>query len=200
MIEKIPQLPGATPIDDISGLKIKSISTLDQLYEVEFNNTLEAIKKYLIKKPSKRTAPFDLAWLKKLHREMFGAVWTWAGMIRQTEKNMGLKPFQIEPALQDLLNDLSEWKSSKADLIEQAARLHHQAVYIHPFENGNGRWARLLANIWLKQNEGAVTVWPEDNMTKGTSEIRGEYLKSLRAADDGSYEHLMELHRRYTEL
>ena len=200
MINKLPQLPGATPINDISGLKIKSINNIGQLYGAEFNNTLKAIKKYLIKKPTKRMAPFTLTWLKKLHREMFGDVWTWAGKIRQTEKNMGLKPFQIEPALRDLLDDLSVWQTSGTDLIEQAAMLHHRAVFIHPFENGNGRWARLLANIWLKQNAVIVTVWPEKNMTKGTSKIRGEYLKALRAADDGSYEHLTELHRRYTEL
>jgi len=199
MIDKIPHIPGATPIDDISGLKIRSINTLDQLYDVEFENTAKAISKYLASKPTKRMAPFNLNWVKKLHREMFGDVWTWAGKIRQTEKNIGIKPFQIETSLQNLLNDLVVWQSSDMDLIEQAARLHHRAVFIHPFDNGNGRWARLLANIWLKKNGGIVTVWPESDMTKGTSKIRDEYLIALKVADNGSNDKLIDIHRRYTE-
>ena len=200
MIKKTPDIPGATPIEDISGLKIKSINNIGQLYEAEFENTAKAISKYLAGKPTKRMAPFNLAWLKKLHRGMFGDVWTWAGKIRKTEKNLGVKPIQIEQSLQNLIDDISAWDSSGMDIIEQAAMLHHRAVHIHPFENGNGRWARLSANIWLKQNAGTVTVWPEKNMTKGTSKIRSEYLKALRAADVGCYETLIELHRRYTEL
>ena len=198
-MEKILHIPGATPIDDISGLKIRSISTLDQLYEVEFENTAKAISKYMARKPTKRMAPFNLNWIKKLHREMFGDVWVWAGKIRQTEKNILIKPFQIETSLQDLLDDLFVWQESDMDLIEQAALLHHRAVKIHPFDNGNGRWARLLANIWLKQNSGAVTDWPEKDMTKGTSKIRDEYLKALQTADNGSYDKLIDIHRRYTE-
>ncbi|MBI4208502.1 MAG: Fic family protein [Deltaproteobacteria bacterium] len=34
---------------------------------------------------------------------------------------------------------------------ELSARLHHRLVWIHPFENGNGRWARLIMNIHLKK-------------------------------------------------
>ena len=198
MIDKIPHIPGATPLDDLSGLKIRSINTLGQLYEAEFENTAKAITKYLASKPTKRMAPFDLKWIKKLHREMFGNVWTWAGKIRHTEKNLGVKPFQIETSLQDLLKDLFVWQNSDMDLIEQAARLHHKAVWIHPFDNGNGRWSRLLASIWLKQNGGNVIVWPENDMTKGTSIIRDEYLKALRAADNGNYDKLTDIHRRYT--
>ena len=43
------------------------------------------------------------------------------------------------------------------DLSEQAVLLHHRAVQIHPFENGNGRWSRLLANIWLKKHAHPIT-------------------------------------------
>ena len=39
---------GATPIDDVSGLKIKKIYTLQELNKVEMANIIEATKKYLI--------------------------------------------------------------------------------------------------------------------------------------------------------
>ena len=35
------------------------------------------------------------------------------------------------------------WETNATfDLLEQAMLLHHRAVQIHPFENGNGRWSR----------------------------------------------------------
>jgi hypothetical protein len=41
--------------------------------------------------------------------------------------------------------DLSFWHENKTfNAIEISARLHHRAVVIHPFLNGNGRWSRML--------------------------------------------------------
>jgi len=200
-MEDHSHIPGTTPLDDISGLKKTYIRTREQLFEAEFENTSSAIFKYLSQKPSKRTGPFNLSWIKKLHNEMFGDVWMWAGKIRQTEKNIGLKiPLhQIEVELQKMLHDLFVWDESGMDLIEQAAMLHHKAVQIHPFENGNGRWARLLANIWLKLNDAPMTVWPDSKMSSGVSSIRDDYLKAIKAADNYDYKFLIELHRQYTE-
>ena len=56
-----------------------------------------------------------------------------------------------------------------------AVHLHHRAVQIHPFLNGNGRWARLLANILLKLHKAPLTEWPEEAIG-ATSVIREEYL------------------------
>jgi Fic family protein len=64
--------------------------------------------------------------------------------------------------------------------------------------NGNGRWSRLLANIWLKLNKQPLTLWPEDAIG-ATSVIRDEYLAAVRAADGGNYASLIELHRQYAE-
>jgi hypothetical protein len=69
-----PTIPGETPIDDVSELKIKGITLRHELNEYEAKNILKAVIKYLAKKPSRRLAPFDLNWLRRLHREMLGAV------------------------------------------------------------------------------------------------------------------------------
>ena len=91
------------------------------------------------------------------------------------------------------------WGNSGMDLIEQAAMLHHKAVQIHPFENGNGRWARLLANIWLKLHDAPVTRWPDSEISSGASFIREDYLNAIKAADNYDYKLLIELHKQYTE-
>ena len=101
---------------------------------------------------------------------------------------------------------MSEWDSIEGEtpidpsdmpLLEQAARLHHSAVVIHPFENGNGRWSRMLANIWLKQNGSNLTFWPEATVGE-TSVIRDEYLQALKAADRMDFGPLFALHAKYT--
>lgn len=58
------------------------------------------------------------------------------------------KPKEIEQALKNLL----EWiENGSESTIIKAGIFHHQFVYIHPFEDGNGRVCRLLtALIFLK--------------------------------------------------
>ena len=188
---------GETPVEDLSGLIPRGISTRAQLAVAEAQNILSAVIKYLAATPSRELAPFDLPWSLRLHGEMFGDVWSWAGQPRQTELNLGSPAWRAGSDLQLLLDDFAAWRTfGTYDPVERAARLHHRAVQIHPFLNGNGRWSRMLANIALKQDAGQVVRWPEQAVG-GESVIRGAYLAALRAADDHDYASLVELHRRY---
>ncbi|MEM8974843.1 MAG: mobile mystery protein B [Pseudomonadota bacterium] len=187
-------IPGETPIDDLSGLKDKSIATRAQLGEAEARNILSATLKYLAAPPTEQMALFDLSWVKKLHAEMFRDVWDWGGKIRRTQTNIGVPPHTIEADLTNLLADLAAWKDSGMPLIEQAVRLHHRAVYIHPFPNGNGRWSRMLADIWLLQHGGKPVGWPVD--INGESPIRETYLQALRQADNHDLDPLLALYHQ----
>jgi len=131
---------GATPIFDISDLKLDGIVTYSQLCDAEAENILRAISKYLSSKRSLRGPFFTETNLLKIHREMFGDVWAWAGKYRKSTTNIGLKPYLIKYELLKLCQDVQFWeqKNSPISLIEQAARIHHRLVAIHPFENGNG--------------------------------------------------------------
>jgi Fic-DOC domain mobile mystery protein B len=191
-------LPGETPID-VSGLKRKGIGTRAELNRAEAENIRKAVVKYLAAKPSRRSAPFTLSWVKRLHRQMFGEVWKWAGEFRREDINLGCNWHQVPMQVQALLDDLAFWGVQGEGLPTQAVRLHHRAVQIHPFLNGNGRWARMLANIWLKRHGHGVIEWPEE--TIGTrSVVRDEYIAAIRAADDGDEGPLGELHRRFTRV
>lgn len=194
-MELDPPLPGQTPIDDISGLK-PDISTQAELNACEAENIRQATLKYIAKQPSPKQAPFDLAWILRLHQEMFGQVWDWAGTVRQIELNLGSPAYRIQIDLQTLLDDLLAWKSSDMQVLEQSVRLHHRAVKIHPFLNGNGRWSRLLSNVWLKRHSAQPVIWPETTIGTSSS-IRDEYIAAVKAADDFDYGPLIELHERY---
>lgn len=191
-------IEGETPIDP-SHLKDRSIKTRAELNVAEAENIRKAHVKYLAARPSRRSAPFDYGWFCRLHQEMFRDVWLWAGQTRKVDLNLGVHWTQIPAQLMDLVRDVAFWeKSAKLPRIEQAARLHYRAVTIHPFNNGNGRWARMLANIWLSLHKQEVTRWPESRISVTDSLIRGEYLGALRAADEGDHEPLVELHRRFS--
>jgi Fic-DOC domain mobile mystery protein B len=192
-------ISGQTPIDDISGLRNRGIATQAQLNVAEAENVRKAVVRYLAARPSRRLARFDLPWLKVLHTNMFGEVWTWAGTFRRRELTIGSPPHTIETDLQALLDDLVAWSASDMPLLEEAVRLHHRALLIHPFLNGNGRWGRLLSNIWLKREGGGIVRWP-DSTIGAESTIRGEYLAALRAADAGDIEPFRTLHERYADV
>jgi Fic-DOC domain mobile mystery protein B len=191
-------IPGETPIDDVSGLKIKGITTRAELNEFEADNIRRAAAKYLAGKPTRRSAKFDYPWCLKLHREMFGKVWSWAGQARSCELNIGIPFAAIPETLAMLLDNAKSWPGFQRDWTEQAAELHHQAVRIHPFMNGNGRWSRMLANIWLKLNGQPTTSWPE-TVIGGKSVIRSRYIAAIKSADDGDYGELIKLHREFVE-
>jgi Fic-DOC domain mobile mystery protein B len=193
-----PPIPGETPIDDISGLKVKGVTTRAELNILEAANIEKVVAKYLTVRPSKRSAKFTYAWTLKLHKEMFGDVWRWAGIPRAHELNIGIASHAIPENLALLLQDLEHWPGFEIDFVEQAARLHHRAVQIHPFENGNGRWSRMLANIWLKQNRQPLTLWPE-KVIGATSEARAQYLAAIVKADAGDYADLIAMHRQFAE-
>ena len=191
--------PGATPIDDISGLIPKHLRTRSELFAAEATNISRVVGRYFVSRPSRAQASFTLRWALRLHREMFGDVWKWAGVRRTRDgMNIGVAHHHIDATLQSLFDDLAVWRRyGTYEMVERAARLHHRAVQIHPFVNGNGRWSRMLANIMLKQDGWSPTQWPEQ--TVGTaSEIRAEYLAAVKAADMHDYAPRIELHRRFT--
>jgi fido (protein-threonine AMPylation protein) len=152
-------IDGETPIDDVSGLMVKGIALRSELNVVEAANILKATEKYLIGPVTERLAPFDFTWVCRLHKEMFGDVWKWAGTFRTDQTNISIPPHLIETQVYDLVACLPFWKDQPWPV--QAAHLHHRAVAIHPFPNGNGRWSRMLANIWFRRNKQPFTEWPE---------------------------------------
>ncbi|QEG40784.1 mobile mystery protein B [Roseimaritima ulvae] len=188
-----------TPFDG-SGLKLKTIKTRRELNEVEFASILRVTEKYLLSKPSRKIAPFNFDWLLGLHREMLGSIWSWAGEIRSTEKNIGVSPNIIAAELGVIAMEAGKRHNETGALvIATAAEFHHRAVWVHPFEDGNGRWARLLANVWLMQHDQPATLWPATDLRNTESPIRDEYIAAIKAADSRNYGPLIDLHQRFSE-
>lgn len=189
------KIKGATYVDDISGLKLDtSIQyTMKDIYLYEAKNITKATLKYLSATPEKKLAPFTYEWFLILHKDMFDDVWDWAGKNRTVELSIGVKAYIVSTEIKKLVDDLEFWEKNKSfDVIEIASRLHHRAVQIHPFLNGNGRWSRMLANIYLKQNNLQPTKWNENLLSKENPH-RDDYIIALKKADNSDYTSLIKM-------
>lgn len=197
MIDSTKPIDDATPLDDVSGLKLPKdkVYSLKEIYEYEAHNIAKATIKYLSAPPSKKEAPFTYEWIINLHKEMFGDVWDWAGKLRQIELSIGIKAYLLPIELKNLCDDIAYWDKNKTfDVFETATRIHHRAVQIHPFTNGNGRWSRMLANIYLRQHNKMPVRWQEDLLAKENPK-RSDYIKALKKADNGDYSELIDMHK-----
>ncbi|MBI5698724.1 mobile mystery protein B [Candidatus Saganbacteria bacterium] len=164
------------------------ITTRSELNEWEAANILKAVKFYLTEK---RTFDIDIAWLKKLHEEMFDETWKWAGKFRQINYNLGIDWHNINEQMKALADDIAYWKAGTSNLnvFEQSVRIHHRLVKIHPFVNGNGRQARLASDIFLFNNDFKLPNWPSEALLEA-SNIRKTYVAALQEADKGNYKPL----------
>lgn len=189
----------STPLapDEVVGLKLKWITMRSELNEAETRNILQS-QIWLQTSPPKEILS-DI-FLRKLHKKMFGMVWSWAGNYRMTERNIGVSPFQISIKLQNLFDDVKFWIENKIySEKEIAVRFHHKLVAIHPFPNGNGRISRVMADLLAKKLTGQTLYWGDSNLTE-ISKLRKKYIDALHDADNGDYNALLEfVERRNTK-
>ena len=193
MFEKIE---GATPLDEPFGLLIPSVNTVEELNRVEHANITKATAYYFLNKKNIINFKLDLANLYKVHKQMFGEVWEWAGIKRNKETApVGVIVFKIDEELKKLVDNCNYWIEHKTyKPIEIVTRLHHGLVLIHPFRNGNGRWSRLVDMIIFYQLTKAYLIWPSD-LNKETP-FRKDYLNALYKADNGNFKLLISLHEK----
>ncbi|MCK4539513.1 MAG: mobile mystery protein B [Candidatus Krumholzibacteria bacterium] len=192
---------GASPLspDELKGLLIPTISNRDELDRWEQDNILKAIDW------TDKVEPDEIlseSFMKRLHKEMFGDVWGWAGEFRRSNKNIGVDWKDISVELKKLLDDvrrrLENDSSSVADSLspdDMGARFHHRLVQIHLFPNGNGRHARLAADLLMEKLMGGRRFsWGGKNLSD-EGECRSRYIDALRKADTGDYAALIEFVR-----
>ncbi len=186
---------GATPIDpdEMEGLKIKHITTREELNRFEQDNINEALQ-WLAKR--RKGDILTEKFVRALHQKMFGKVWRWAGSFRKSGKNIGVDWHRISTELHTLLQDVRYWidrKTYPGD--EIAVRFHHRLVWIHLFANGNGRHARLMTDVLLKEVLKQKPFTWNINTMDHEDKVRDLYLKALRQADNRDYTALLDFVR-----
>lgn len=185
-------IAGQTPLDEEEkrGL-IPSLVTRGELDEWEEENILAAREWILRKQTLARHDLLSEDFFLALHTRMFDNVWRWAGCYRQTDKNIGVRYFEIPQELRVLVDDARFWMEQQTFSIpELATRLHHRLVKIHLFPNGNGRHARLSADALIAKHGGTPLSWGGGDLSQ-PEELRKRYIAALQAADAGDYDPLI---------
>lgn len=201
-IDLFDEPEGATPLspEDLEGLIPTWIATHGDLNIAEQDNVAKAVA-WTMSKGAPKALVDILAEpaMRELHRRMFGDVWRWAGKYRRSGTNIGVPWPQIPVQLRDLLADV-RCQTADSDLLpwppdEIAVRFHHRLVVVHPFPNGNGRHARLAADMVVKTLGRPVFTWGARSLNvNGVG--RSIYLEALRRADShGDFEPLAEFAR-----
>lgn len=172
---------GATPLDadELASLMPGHISTQGELNEWEQLNLVHG-EGWARKQ---RREILSEAFVRQLHKQMFGETWKWAGEFRKSDKNIGVDWLKIGVELRKLLDDVHyqiEHASYPPD--EIAARFHHRLVAIHPFPNGNGRHARLIADLLAERLGQPRFTWGSRSLVDASA-TRQAYITALQAAD-----------------
>lgn len=168
-------------------LEVKGVK-MAQDYIIELSGSKEVITPQLI---------LDV------HRKGFSFIFPkWAGKFRTIDVTVGeYEPphySRIRELVQNLCDDLAERlkhlppssneESFLSELVSLLAWFQHQFVWIHPFQDYNGRMARLITNLLLL-NLG----FPIITIKADTGKKRDQYVDAMKAADQHDLTQLEDL-------
>lgn len=178
----------------------KTTSYKDTAFGIIPRNKVVALEKEGVKKGlqyilliSKKKTPITPDIICKVHKVCFGFIFPkWAGKFRTTEVTVGwyIPPHasRVHELIKNLCDDLTErfvylpspqaQEKFLTDIISLLAWFQHRFVWIHPFNDYNGRTARLLTNLILL-NKGL----PVLEIKADTDLDRKQYLQAVEKAD-----------------
>ena len=141
--EVLPNLLGLTSVEEV-GLS-------------EFEGFLKA-EIVLTERLTSRTV-LNVPYLVAIHKLALRHLYAFAGKYRNINMSKGGFPFAAARFLpetmtsfgEDILAQLPTKYDTKEALIKDVARVHGELLFIHPFREGNGRTARILANLMVRK-------------------------------------------------
>lgn len=148
---------------------------------------MEAIDHYdairFVRELARQDTPLTAATVRELHalvvqRSRPELAGRYATLPRYVLTDTGLRYHFPSPAeVPALMGDFGDALRAAESMPDDAFRLHRELVTIHPFDDGNGRTARLLMNlVLLRGGYPPVAVRPEDRLA---------YLRALQTAQAG---------------
>lgn len=98
---------------------------------------------------------------------------------------------QVENYMEEMFRFIEQAQPVKYDLLK-TAQIHHRFVWIHPFDNGNGRVVRLLTYAMLVKQGFNIKQGRILNPTAVFCNDREKYYTALSWADQGNSEGILQ--------
>jgi cell filamentation protein len=126
-----------------------------------------------------------------IHKIWLGDIYEWAGRYRQVKMDKDGFPFAYPEQIPKLITEFEKGPlrqftpclfKSREEVIEALAVVHTELVLIHPFREGNGRVARMLA-ILMSLQAGL----PPLDFGGLTGKKKKEYIEAIHAGFQGNY-------------
>lgn len=171
-----------------------NLSTIEEIGLSEFEGFLQA-EIFLTEKLTPSTK-FNLEYVLNIHQIALQHLYSFAGNLRTVNISKGGFVF---PAARYLANSMNEFDAdvlskmpdtynNAEKLIKDIAVVHGEFLFIHPFREGNGRTARILANLMArKQGFGAL------EFGKIKEEHKAIYISAIQHCASKDYRRIIEL-------
>lgn len=142
---------------------------------------------------------FDVNYIMDIHKEALAHLYEFAGKLRTVNLAKGgfmfpaaqFLPTSMQEFQTEILSKIPSKHTDKESLIKNIAKVHGELLYIHPFREGNGRTARLLANL-MANKEGYDRLKFEKLDSK---EMFNKYIAAVQKVGLKKYEPMEEIIR-----
>jgi cell filamentation protein len=176
-----PGTVSSTKVENLLGITSKR-----EMDRIEGQEQIRALEKLV--KNYGRDHRFTAADVCRIHKTWLGKIYSWAGKYRQV--NLMKDNFSFAAALQvsklmqafeqDELRAFTPCRPTNIEDVAKAlAVVHVELVLIHPFREGNGRVARILA-VLMGLQAGLPSLYFENLSGKR----REQYFSAIRAGRD----------------
>lgn len=146
----------------------------------EIEQTCFSFWEEIILKEFKEELSID--YILNLHKRIFWNIYSWAWKFRNIQvifwDKTWTEPYNIRMELLNLLEDLKVWKKSKMNIIDIILNFEYRFILIHPFQNTNWRFARLLVYKLILED---WYYWKPN--IYNNRESRNEYLEAMVEMD-----------------
>lgn len=137
--------------------------------------------------------------IRDMHRQWLGGIYPWAGNFRQVMMSKDGFPFAAPAFIPSLMAEFEQkilarhtpCHGDDETVALSLAIVHVELVLIHPFREGNGRLARLLAILMGLQADLPMLVFDEME-----GERREGYFAAVQTGMGRDYEPMKEIFRR----
>lgn len=146
---------------------------------------------------------FDLAYIQRIHQLALGKLYGFAGRWRQVNISKGGFSFPPARFLDQSMRTFEQefltpppWQNkvkaiTRTAIAEYLGKAHAELLYIHPFRDGNGRTARLLAELMMRQASGRSLNF--ESIKKEDGEYDPDYIAAVHATSKVDYTLMIEL-------
>lgn len=143
------------------------------------------------------THRFTAADIRHMHKVWLGPIYSWAGEYRQVNLAKDNFPFSTAAHIPRLMAELEKGPlrrltpcrpGSTENVAAALAEVHVELVLVHPFREGNGRVARLLAVLM-----GLQAGLPALFFKPLSGQKRQRYFAAVRAGMDRNYDPMTDM-------